>query len=121
MQIWLIVVNPITIFAKYSDNTEVDITNEVTFSTIDTSTEGVKELTISYKGYTAKLNVNVLTPTGVELNTTNVIKLYELGQKIDLSNVIVYNVFGEVEYTADSYSISIKDPDGNNFIFSNKF
>ena len=104
--------NAIKVYAKYSDNTEKEITSEVSFSALDTSVAGVKELTITYQGFTTKVNVSVLNPTGVRLDYSNATTVFEVGQTINISNLIVYNVFGEVEHTANSFNITIKDPDG---------
>ena len=72
----------INVFAKYTDNTEVNITEDVSFSAVDTSTEGVKEITVTYQSFTFKFEVNVLTLTGVDINTDSAIVLYEVGQVI---------------------------------------
>ena len=109
----------LTVIAKFSDNTEKDITTDVTFSSISTSTKGEQELTISYEGLTIKAPVNVVVPTGIELNYTNAKILYEVGEVIDLSGLIVYRLYeDELKLNAKNYTISITDEEGHELSLS---
>ena len=101
------------IMAKYSDGETVNISNEVEFTTISTSTPGKKQITASYQGLSIKVEVNVLNPIGIEVDYEKAKVEYNVGESIDLSDLFIFNVFdNNLKLDVQEYTISIKKSTG---------
>lgn len=104
----------LSIIAKYSNGTEENITGKVSFSAVSTTTEGEKELVITYNSFSVKVNVNVLKTIGIEIDTSNVKVNYNIGDIIDISGLLVFNLYDDEEKKQqNTYSIKIYDQQGN--------
>ena len=112
----------LSVIAKYSDDSEVNVTDESTFSTILTNTIGKKELTITYENKTIKVLVDILKPIGLELDIANTKTQYEIGDVIDISGLKVYNTYeNQDKKNCTSYIIRIENQNGEQIPVNSTF
>lgn len=74
----------------YSDGTTKEVTAaDLTIGTVDTSAAGVKKLHITYDGFTAGVDINVVAEEGVKsiTITAGIEESYEVGANIDFSGI----------------------------------
>ena len=62
--------NGIAISASFNNGTRKDVTNSVTYSAPDMTSEGIKEVTVSYNGVTTSFVINVKSATLTEIKVT---------------------------------------------------
>jgi pectate disaccharide-lyase len=98
------------VYASYDDGNEVRLMkNEYSISSLDSSTAGEKEITISYKGKTVALKVAVKEKELTGIEVTNYPKTtYVTGEDLDTTNLQVSKVYdnGEKEIlAAEAYGI----------------
>ena len=74
--------------ATYSNNSVGTISAGFEVGTIDTTTAGVKELTVTYNGKTAKINITVVGVASISVYSGGNIEI-DVGETLDLSGVIV--------------------------------
>ena len=79
------------VIATYTDKTTSDVTAYANFSTVDTRVIGVYPITVSYAGKedNYQLNVIPLPVTRLELNTTNVRLVYQIGETFNRLGLVV--------------------------------
>ena len=112
----------LSVIAKYSDDSEVNVTDESTFSTILTNTIGKKELTITYENKTIKVLVDILKPIGLELDITKTKTQYEIGDVINITGLKVYNLYEDIEKKeSTSFVVIISDENENIIPVNSKF
>ncbi|MGH2332461.1 bacterial Ig-like domain-containing protein, partial [Thermoanaerobacter mathranii] len=100
------------VYAKYSDNSEVRLMeNEYSYTSLDSTISGEKEITISYKGVTTTLTVTVKERELVGIEVTKYPKTtYLIGEDFDSAGLEISKVYdngdkeilGEKEYTVDA-------------------
>lgn len=83
------------IYAIYSDGTEENISTQVTFTSLDTTSPGTKTIKANYQGFEIEISINVVKLTGIDLDTTNAKVTYEQGESIDISGLIVFSLYDE--------------------------
>ena len=74
--------------ATYSNNSVGTISAGFEVGTIDTTTAGVKELTVTYNGKTAKIDITVVGVASISVISGGNIEI-DAGETLDLSGVIV--------------------------------
>lgn len=82
----------LVVTAKYSDNTTANVTDYTTDPVNGSALRnfGVKEVTVTYQGFSEKFNVTVnATIMNIALNTNNVKKEYKAGETLDLTGLVV--------------------------------
>jgi hypothetical protein len=87
----------VTADITYNDGTSVSVTAaDLTFSSIDTSTAGVKKLTITYKDYSISVDVTVKAagatgakPTAMQVISSSVAGSVLLGDTLDITGLKV--------------------------------
>ncbi|ADQ05619.1 Pectate disaccharide-lyase [Caldicellulosiruptor owensensis OL] len=99
------------VYAKYSDNSEVKLMDgEYSYTPIDTTVAGNKEVTISYKGVSTKFMVTVKEKQLIGIEVTTYPKTtYYIGESFDPTGLVVSKVYdngdkeilSENEYTID--------------------
>lgn len=89
-----------TVTATYADGTTEDVTSAVTFSEVDLSTEGTKEVTVSYGGKTATYEITVTakpTPipdgSGTWADPFNAAAAMEIIEDLDDNTTTSYNTY----------------------------
>ena len=100
----------VKVYAYYSDGSSGNVTPFVTFSEIDLSTVGEKKVEVRYKGFIDTLTVNVtkIEVKRIEIDDTNVKKVYSINDWLDTSKLKVYKALSNskiIEF--DDYSLSI--------------
>ena len=99
----------------YSDGTTKEVTAaDLTIDTVDTSAAGVKKLHITYDGFTAGIDINVVAEEGVKsiTVTAGIEESYEVGTEIDFSGVkatVVYTDGTTKNVTAADLTIGTVD------------
>ena len=100
----------VKVYAYYSDGSSGNVTPFVTFSEIDLSTVGEKKVEVRYKGFLDTLTVNVtkIEVKRIEIDDTNVKKVYSINDWLDTSKLKVYKALSNSEIIEfDDYSLSI--------------
>ena len=114
-------VSHLVVMAKYSDETEVDVTKDVLYSTINTAQKGEKELVITYEDVNTSIKVDVIKTVGIDVNTTEVKMLYKKGEKFDLSGLVVYNIYEDnLKLASSTYNITLLDSKNDIISISNE-
>jgi len=93
----------ITVTASYSDGTSKEVT-DYTVSPESFTVSGAQEVTISYEGFEAKVNVTVVGLTGISATTP--VKEYKIGDSFDKSDITVTANYGSTEETVTDYTVS---------------
>ena len=80
-----------TVTANYSDNTTKDVTSEASLSGFDSTTAGIKTITVTYQGKTATFTVNVksIDLTGIAIETKPIKLEYYVGEEFDPTGIKV--------------------------------
>lgn len=102
--------------AIYSDNHFEDITanSQISFSSLDTTTVGIKQVTVTYLTFSTNYNVEVYerNVTSISLNYDNVDRNYILGETFDSTGLIVTATYEDQETgEVENYIISVIAPD----------
>lgn len=108
--------NSIVVTAYYSDSSSDDVTSKAVFIKVNTTNVGPQEAIVTYTYYgktvESSYEVNVL-PYGVEelkLDSTSVKKIYEVGQKLDLTGLRVTGTYSSgSESIIKNYDVWITD------------
>lgn len=106
----------VQIIGVYSNNVEVDITNSVIFSSVDTSSVGNKTVSVTYGNLTTSFIVKVVEPIikDILLAYSNIKVNYKIGESFDSTGLYVYGCLIDDSYELlEDYSISIYDSNGN--------
>lgn len=78
-----------TVFAKMSDETTVDISSDVEISGFDSKTAGKKTITLTWNGLSTSFDVNVLAAHVNSLDIRNIRTKYVQGEAFDMIGVKV--------------------------------
>ena len=101
--------------AIYSDGTKKMIPiEEVSVSSIDTSTAGEKTLTVSYLSFTDSMTVTVLNMTEVYVKSGTLVDKLFVGETLDTSNVVLFVKYADgnlVEVSAQDLAIDASKVD----------
>lgn len=84
----------IVVYAVYDDGKKYVVTAASSFSQLDTSSVGDKEVTVTYQSFEAKYTVHVLPQEikniyTMEIETLPIKTIYELGENLDLSGLVL--------------------------------
>ncbi len=100
----------LVVTAVYSDNSTQIVTDYTTTPSVGTPlTLQNNKVTVSYQGKTAEYNINVTetiivnTIESIAINTTNVKKIYNVGETLDLNGLVVNKIYSDgTEVIVDS-------------------
>ena len=102
--------------AIYSDSTVVNVTNLCKFSTINTETADKKLVSVYYLNKSTVYVVDVRNPieSYLEVDTKNIKQTYNVGEKIDLKDLVVTVHFNNnTKRVVDNYEYSLTDEYNN--------
>ena len=100
----------LVIIAKYSNNTEIEVTENVSYSNINTTNNGDENLIISYQDVKTSIKIKVVKPIGLDVVIDNVKTLYKTGDKFDLSGLIVHNLYeNNLKLPSSTFTVTLLD------------
>ncbi|WP_282937480.1 bacterial Ig-like domain-containing protein [Paenibacillus sp. RC67] len=106
----------LVVYAKYSDNSSVRLlSNEYTVGTLDTSTPGTKQITITHKGKTVSVTVTVKQKQVVGIGVTKYPKTtYVLNESFDKTGLEISKLYDNSDkelLAASGYSVNSSSVD----------
>ena len=87
----------INIKASFNDGTSKDVTDSVSYSAPDMTSEGIKEITVSYGGVTASFVINVISATVTEITVTKLPDKvdYYTGETLDTLGMVITATYSD--------------------------
>jgi len=104
----------VVINAVYTDKTTKDVTSACKFSSISTESSGSRTVKVTYESFTTTYLVTVKNPdvSYLSIDTSNVKQTYNLGEKLDLTNLVVKAHFvNNTSRIITNYSYVLTDED----------